>query len=120
MEIIKPKIERVDKDWGFELIRVNNKEEDYCSKILYIEADKGTSMHYHLIKHETFYVREGTLIIDTIDPQTIELTSTVLTVGECMEIPRGIAHQLKSIGSPVEFDETSTYSDDLDSYRVWR
>ena len=35
------KAEQIDKEWGYELIRVNNKEEDYCSKILFIEIDFG-------------------------------------------------------------------------------
>jgi len=113
------KAEKVDKTWGYELIRVNNKDEDYCSKILYIEAGKNTSMHYHLKKHETFYVRKGTLTICTINPQTTEHTVNVLGEGDCMEIPRGIAHQLGATDEPVEFDETSTYSDPLDSLRVW-
>ena len=115
------KAEKIDKSWGYELIRVNNKEEDYCSKILYIEAGKNTSMHYHLKKHETFYVREGMLLITTIDPQTTETTTTALLPGECMEIPRGQAHQLSAQDDEdVEFDETSTYDDPLDSLRVWK
>ena len=113
--------EKIDKSWGYELIRVNNKEEDYCSKILYINAGAGTSMHYHIKKHECFYVRKGTLYITTIDPKTVEHTVTVLEEGDCMEIPRGMAHRLSADeDSPVEFDETSTYSEDSDSYRVWR
>lgn len=121
MDVIKPKIEKVDKTWGYELIRVNNKEEDYCSKILYINAGKSTSMHYHLNKHETFYVRTGTLTIITLDPMNAEPQTTKLQEGECMEIPRGMAHQLCALESAdVEFDETSTYSADSDSYRVWR
>ena len=115
------KAKKVDKSWGYEIHRVNNKEENYCSKILFIEKGKGTSMHYHLKKHETFYVREGMLLVTTIDTQTIESTVTALLPGECMEIPRGIAHRLSADeDSPVEFDETSTYSEDSDSYRVWR
>jgi len=121
MVVIKPIAEKVSKDWGYELIRVNNKEEDYCSKILYIEKGKNTSMHYHLQKHETFYVRRGMLVINTIDPETTATTSTALSEGECMEIPRGIAHQLCATDEEdVEFDETSTYSDPSDSLRVWR
>ena len=121
MDVIKPKTEKVDKTWGYELIRVNNKEEDYCSKILYINSGKSTSMHYHLKKHETFYVRTGTLTIITLNPDNAEQQTTKLKEGECMEIPRGMAHQLCALESAdVEFDETSTYSADSDSYRVWR
>ena len=113
--------QKIQKSWGYELIRVNNKEEDYCSKILYILPGSATSMHYHLKKHESFYVRKGTLYITTIDPETIKHTVTVLEEGDCMEIPRGLAHQLSAdADGSVEFDETSTYSDSKDSYRIWR
>ena len=113
--------QHVEKSWGYELIRVNNKEEDYCSKILFIEKGKATSMHYHLKKHETFYVREGMLFITTIDPQTTDTNTIALLPGECMEIPRGIAHQLSAPeDEEVEFDETSTFDEVEDSYRVWR
>jgi mannose-6-phosphate isomerase-like protein (cupin superfamily) len=117
----KFKAEKLDKSWGYELIRINNKEEDYCSKILYIKAGSATSMHYHLKKHETFYVRKGTLHITLINPQTTEHTVETLEEGDCFVIPRGQAHQLSADkDSPVEFDETSTYSDPLDSLRVWQ
>ena len=112
--------QKIDKRWGYELIRVNNKEEDYCSKILYVKKGMSTSMHYHLKKHETFYVRTGELVIKTIDPVTATVNVTALEEGDCMEIPRGMAHQLcASEDSDVEFDETSTYSDPADSLRVW-
>jgi hypothetical protein len=38
-----------------------------------------------------------------------------------MEIPRGLAHQLSAPeDEEVEFDETSTFDEVEDSYRVWR
>ena len=49
---------KVDKDWGSELWLANNKEFDYCGKILTIKPGKGTSMHFHSNKHETFYILE--------------------------------------------------------------
>ena len=62
--ITKPK--KVDKDWGFEIWLANNEKENYCGKILGIFEDKSTSMHYHVNKHETFYVLEGTLEVDML------------------------------------------------------
>jgi mannose-6-phosphate isomerase-like protein (cupin superfamily) len=60
------------------------------------------------------------LYINTIDPKTTKHTVTVLEEGDCMEIPRGMVHQLSADkDSSVEFDETSTYSDPNDSLRVW-
>ena len=111
---------KLDKSWGYELIRVNNKEEDYCSKILHIKEGKGTSMHYHLKKHETFYVRKGTFRIDIMDPYTVERITHILSEGDVFEIKRGMAHQLIAHEGDVDVDETSTYSATEDSYRVWK
>jgi mannose-6-phosphate isomerase-like protein (cupin superfamily) len=69
MKYIDRRIEarRIDKSWGYEICRVNNQEQDYCSKIIFIKARCSTSMHYHIQKHETFYVRVGNLRVDTLD-----------------------------------------------------
>ena len=47
------------KGWGYELWIVNNK--NYCGKILHFNKDKKCSWHYHKLKHETFYVQQGTI-----------------------------------------------------------
>jgi len=45
---------KVPKGWGHELILVNN--EKYCGKILFFKKGCKFSMHYHMIKQETWYV----------------------------------------------------------------
>ena len=57
MTPFKPK--EVEKCWGHEIWLANNKENDYCGKILFIKEGESTSMHYHENKHETFYVLSG-------------------------------------------------------------
>ena len=112
--------EKIDKSWGYELIRVNNKEQDYCSKILFIEKGKATSMHYHLKKHETFYVTKGVLELKLIDTtKGISYTHRVHT-GHTFEIDRGKPHQLIPFDGDVEFIEISTFHKDSDSYRIER
>ena len=59
----------VPKGWGHEVIFVNN--ELYCGKLLVFKKGAKFSMHYHLIKDETWYVDEGEFIyrwIDTKNP----------------------------------------------------
>lgn len=114
----KPKL--VDKSWGHEIWLANNEQEDYCGKILHINANGSTSMHYHLLKHETFYVLEGTLRLELLDGQTAISNQVVLGVGETYEINRGQAHRLIARDDPVKIVETSTFHEDNDSYRVWR
>ena len=57
----------VIKEWGSELWLANNKEHDYCGKILTINPGCSTSLHFHANKHETFYVIEGELELVTVD-----------------------------------------------------
>ena len=47
---MKSSIKKVKKDWGYELWLVNNKEENYCGKILYINEGCAGSMHFHANK----------------------------------------------------------------------
>ncbi len=110
----------VNKTWGKEVWLVNNEKEDYCSKILYIEAGKNTSMHFHALKHETFYVQEGTLRVDLLNTLTCEVTTVRVAKGETLEIDRIYPHKLIAEEEDVALIETSTFHRDEDSYRVWR
>ena len=111
---------KTDKRWGYEICKVNNKEEDYCSKIISINEGFSTSMHYHINKHEAFYVRAGILRVDTLDTETSQTESHILEVGDVLEIERYLPHQLIAHNGPVEIDETSTFSCPTDSHRVYR
>ena len=116
LETFKPRF--VDKRWGSELWIANDALHNYCGKILYIEAGKSTSMHYHEKKHETFHVLEGTLEVKYIDSDSGEEKSTLGEVGESMSLPRLIPHQLSGRNENVRFIESSTYHMDCDSFRV--
>ncbi len=108
----------VEKRWGSETWFANNQEFDYCGKILYIRKGSYTSMHYHLNKHEVFYVTDGVLLVYTIDSKTGSISSSKLNRGQKMEIPQGLAHQLVAWGDSVTFVEVSTFHENSDSYRV--
>ena len=117
--IMKPK--KVEKDWGYELWLVNDPKENYCSKVLHIKNGHASSMHFHVEKHETFYIMEGGLRVEIIDTQTTDKTMHVIGEGETFTIDRFTPHQLSPAGNnDVTFIETSTFHRDEDSYRVWR
>ena len=114
----KPKI--VEKSWGRELWLVNNEKEDYCSKILEIRHGGSTHMHFHMLKHETFYVMSGSLYLSIIDTSNASISELVIAEGQTIEIPRGQPHRLIARYQDVKIIETSTYHRDEDSYRVSR
>jgi mannose-6-phosphate isomerase-like protein (cupin superfamily) len=120
MERIKPTVCegcRVPKGWGEELIIENN--EKYCGKLLIFKKGCKFSMHYHMIKDETWYVDKGTFMYRWIDTETAEVNETTLKPGDVVRQRPGQPHQLEALEDGVVF-EVSTQHFDEDSYRVWK
>ena len=115
---IKPKVCegcKVPKGWGEELIIENN--EMYCGKLLKFKEGCKFSMHYHLIKDETWYVNEGEFIYRWIDTETAETIEQKLKPGDVVRQRVGQPHQLIALTDGTVF-EVSTQHFDEDSYRV--
>lgn len=109
---------KVDKRWGHEIWMANNEKWDYCGKILFIRGGHSTSMHYHMDKHETFYVLEGSLELELLDTKNGEKSLVLLEVGDGYEIQRGQPHKLGA-SIDTKIIETSTFHRDEDSHRLW-
>lgn len=106
------------KGWGREIWIANN--ELYCGKILEIRKGKRCSLHFHKLKTESFYLRAGRLKVtvkESEDSGSIEQFE--LGAGECMDIPRGLVHQMEAL-EDAELLEFSTQHFDSDSYRLMR
>jgi mannose-6-phosphate isomerase-like protein (cupin superfamily) len=119
-EYIKPTVCegcKVPKGWGEEIIIENN--EMYCGKILRFKAGCKFSMHYHMIKDETWYVNSGKFIYRWIDTETADVTEQHLKVGDVVRQRPGQPHQLEALTDGEVF-EVSTHHEDKDSYRVWK
>ena len=108
---------QVPKEWGHELIIVNN--ELYCGKILFFKAGFKFSMHYHIQKQETWYVNKGNFKFRYIRTDTTEIIERDMKQGDSVTIPIGMPHQLEAL-CDGEIFEISTQHFDSDSYRVWR
>lgn len=120
MSRIKPKVCegcKVPKGWGEELIIENN--ELYCGKLLIFKAGCKFSMHYHMIKDETWYVETGEFIYRWIDTETADVHEQVLKPGDIVRQLPGQPHQLEALTDGKIF-EVSTQHFDEDSYRVWK
>ena len=117
MKITKPK--KVDKVWGHELWVYNDYE--YCGKLLvFDEAYSKFSMHYHIIKKESWYIQQGQFKFDWIDTETATLHTDVLDVGDSVTIERGQPHQLTALKPNSIVFEVSTEHYDKDSYRIYK
>jgi mannose-6-phosphate isomerase-like protein (cupin superfamily) len=115
--ILKPI--KVEKLWGHELWIHNDSQ--YCGKLLVFPKESNNfSMHYHMIKNETWYVQEGKFQYDWIDTQTAKLHRTILNVGDVVYVEKGKPHQLTALMDNSIVFEVSTEHFDNDSYRIYR
>jgi mannose-6-phosphate isomerase-like protein (cupin superfamily) len=108
---------RIPKGWGHEIVFENN--EKYCGKILVFKEGAEFSMHYHMIKDETWYVESGVFLYRWIDTETAEVNTVTLIVGDTVRQRPGQPHQLKAL-TEGRIYEVSTQHFDSDSYRVWK
>jgi len=110
---------RVDKKWGYELWIHN--DTDYCGKLLvFSKSGNKFSMHYHMIKDETWYVQKGAFQFDWIDTENGERCYTQIQEGDVIEIKKGLPHQLTALTEEATVFEVSTQHFDEDSYRIYR
>ena len=110
---------RVEKKWGYELWIHN--DTDYCGKLLvFSKSGNKFSMHYHMIKDETWYVQKGAFQFDWIDTENGERCYTQIQEGDVIEIKKGLPHQLTALTEEATIFEVSTQHFDEDSYRIYR
>jgi quercetin dioxygenase-like cupin family protein len=106
---------KIPKGWGHELIIHNCPE--YCGKILVFREGCKFSMHYHILKQETWYVNKGTFTFTYIDTEKAITHKRTLKLGDVVTIKRGMPHQLLAL-EDGEIFEISTEHFDSDSYRI--
>jgi quercetin dioxygenase-like cupin family protein len=106
----------IPKGWGHEVIFENN--ELYCGKLLVFKKGYKFSMHYHMIKDETWYVQEGEFIYRWIDTEKGQVITETLVKGDTVRQLPGQPHQLEALTDGTIF-EVSTEHFDSDSYRLW-
>jgi mannose-6-phosphate isomerase-like protein (cupin superfamily) len=110
---------RVEKKWGHELWIHNDSQ--YCGKLLvFNHSGNKFSMHYHMLKNETWYVQEGAFQFDWIDTESAERCYTQLQKGDVVYIEKGLPHQLTALTDNSIVFEVSTQHFDEDSYRIYR
>jgi quercetin dioxygenase-like cupin family protein len=106
----------VPKAWGHELWIHNS--ESYCGKLLVFKKDAKFSMHYHLLKEETWYISKGEFNYIWIDTTNAERHKEVVKEGDIIHLVQGQPHQLQAITEGATVFEVSTQHFDEDSYRV--
>jgi len=111
--VTDPQIE--PKGWGEEVIIINCSE--YCGKILRFKKGTRGSLHFHIKKHETWFVLRGTIELSTVDLDNARKTVRAVGVGQVVDIPRMSPHQVCAL-EDTDIMEVSTPHEETDSYRV--
>ena len=109
-------IKFVPKGWGWEKWIVNN--EEYCGKLLFFNAGKKCSWHYHVLKDEVFYLQTGKMrVIFSEEDDIDKAQEIILEAGQNFHVYRGLRHRMIAI-EDSELFEFSTQHFDSDSYRI--
>jgi mannose-6-phosphate isomerase-like protein (cupin superfamily) len=106
---------KVSKGWGYELVITNTPK--YCGKIMHFNKGAKFSMHYHILKTETWYVQSGAFEFRYIDTSNASIITKHLNVGDVVTNEIGQPHQIICLEEGDVF-EVSTQHFDSDSYRV--
>jgi len=106
----------VKKGWGYEKWIVNKSL--YCGKLLFFNAGKKCSWHFHVKKDEVFYLQSGRMIVRYSESDELsEAEEIMLEPGMNFYIYPGLRHQMEAI-EDSELYEFSTEHFDADSYRI--
>jgi mannose-6-phosphate isomerase-like protein (cupin superfamily) len=113
----KFKGEKIVKNWGYEYIIINN--DKYCGKILHFLKNKKFSMHFHILKTETWFVNSGKFRFRWINTSNADIQEEILEIGDIITNEIGEPHQIECLEEGDIF-EISTKHFDSDSYRVFK
>jgi quercetin dioxygenase-like cupin family protein len=115
IEPVFSRLESHPKGWGDELWIANN--EKYCGKILRFNEGSSFSMHYHILKEETWCVTKGNLKIEFFDLEKAEKRERILGEGDVVHLNPCTPHKLTALEDSSVF-EVSTQHFNEDSYRI--
>tara|TARA_R110001583_G_scaffold127964_2_gene279738 strand:- start:6413 stop:6787 length:375 start_codon:yes stop_codon:yes gene_type:complete len=115
IEPVFSRLEAHSKGWGDELWITNN--EKYCGKILRFNEGSSFSMHYHILKEETWCITQGSLKIEFFDLEKAEKRERILVEGDVVHLKPCTPHKLTALEDSSVF-EVSTQHFNEDSYRI--
>lgn len=89
---------------------VNNRTHNYCGKFLFLFEGQRCPLHYHKMKHETFFIAQGTV--------EMEADGRVFTMqqGETFAMEPGVNHTFAAVGGPALVLEVSLPSIQGDNF----
>ena len=103
-------VRRVNKPWGYEVIYAVT--EDYCGKVLFVEAGQSLSLQLHNVKDETIFVHEGCARVEIGDSSDSTCVETV-GPGRSFRIRPGVIHRLHALEDTLFLEVSTPHLDDV-------
>ena len=94
------KLKVVPKEWGTEYWFAQ--EPEYGGKVLIIQKDQSTSLHYHEIKKETLCIWAGKIQLE------LDKMKVIMEEGTTVKIKPGQKHRVKALYNHCVILEVST------------
>jgi mannose-6-phosphate isomerase-like protein (cupin superfamily) len=102
---------RVEKPWGYELIWALTDE--YCGKLLFVEAGSALSLQFHRLKDESWYVHEGRAEVELAAVGEAVTRREVVGAGACFRFRPGTVHRVRALQDTVILEVSTPHLDDV-------
>ncbi len=80
----------------------NEADAGYCGKFLFVFDGQACPMHHHLVKHETFYIVKGTVLM------SFDGKERLMYPGDVLPVPPGKPHSFSGKGPALLLEVSKT------------
>jgi mannose-6-phosphate isomerase len=109
---------KVEKPWGWELIWALT--DDYCGKLLFVQAGESLSLQFHREKDESWYVESGRARLEMAPPGNAVPQAEVVGPGAAFRIRPGTVHRVTALEDTMILEVSTPQLEDVvrleDSY----
>lgn len=109
---------RIDKPWGYELVWALT--EQYCGKLLVVNAGHSLSLQFHREKDESWLVQAGRAKIELSNAGDAVLKEEVVGPGAAFRFVPGTVHRVTALEDTTILEVSTPQLDDIvrleDSY----
>ena len=102
---------RVEKPWGWELIWALT--DDYCGKILFVEAGHSLSLQFHRVKDEAWLIHSGRAKIEMGNPGDKTPNTEVVGPGAAFRMRPGTIHRVTAVEDTTIIEVSTPHLEDV-------
>jgi mannose-6-phosphate isomerase-like protein (cupin superfamily) len=104
-------VRKVEKPWGHELIWALS--EDYCGKVLFVQAGASLSLQFHREKDEAWLVQSGRAKLELGDVGAKVLSEEVIAAGAAFHFRPGTVHRVTALEDTTILEVSTPQLDDV-------